>query len=168
MESNGATPDAMAQLNAHISTQQHTSARIADELREVLRAEEQVFAELTEQVQESRQRRDHLKRALEHLTGETGKYKTATKPTGKPNTWTVSEETVQKVWDAIKVKTEPFTKTQISKEVHVSSDTINKAVNVLRERELLRITGKVRGGGKSYLPMPDAVEQQQETVGNAA
>jgi hypothetical protein len=114
-------------------------------------------------VEESRTRERQLQKVLAGLEGQA-----PTKPGPKRSTkdWRVSDERVTAVWQAVqRVVAKSEDGTFISQHVFdvmypgVSRETITKSVNVLRERELIRRVGTVRGGGIRWALMPGAEGQ---------
>lgn len=88
------------------------------------------------------------------------------KPKAAAGEWNVSAKTVERVHEGLtrfwqeEAHGEPFTQTALATWLTrhgggASSDTIRKAMGVLRERELVRKCGTTRGGGILWAPMPD-------------
>lgn len=160
MDVNGSTPTG-DDLAIHVQAVRARTQELTAELEVLLLEEEQVVEKLTTALAEGKARRDHLKKALEHLTGDSEKYrpKKAAKDTGtkKPVKWEVSEDRVQKVLEGFRQQGEPITPTQLAGKIGVTGETAKKAVDKLRERELIRYMGATRGGGSLYSLMPEAV-----------
>lgn len=91
------------------------------------------------------------------------------KPKGTKDSWTVGEETVERVrvaflryWDEQPEPQQPFTQTVLAAWMGeqgrgVGGETIRRVMERLRQREIVRVTGTTRGGGKLYAPMPGAL-----------
>jgi hypothetical protein len=74
---------------------------------------------------------------------------------GKHN-WQASEESIEKVLAAMKAwPEETCTQTQLTQAASLAPETVRRAVDALRERELVRVAGTTRGGGKLLALMPD-------------
>ena len=166
MDLNGSTADATQALHEHAARAAQQREQLTGGVRDLLTAEEAVVEELTELLRDAKSRRDHLHKALGHLLGETP-AKPGPKPKAERVQWSVSDETVQKVLDGFLAETEPITKTQLAAKIKMGSETMAKAIAVLRERDQLRMTGKTRGGGSEYVVMPD-VRAASEAVADAA
>jgi predicted phage tail protein len=127
---------------------------------------------LEQLLDDSKEREKRLVRAVAVLEGGvnnhaiTAKPKKPSKPAAKDNGWNVSEATVQRIWAAFQryatevAGGEPFTQTSMAAWMTangegVGGDTIRKSMLALRERELVRVAGTTRGGGKLWAPMPD-------------
>jgi hypothetical protein len=159
-DSNGAS----GRTPAELATRTHDAIeRMAAELRELIAAEQAGRAEYERLVEESRTRERQLQKVLAGLEGQA-----PTKPGPKRPTkeWRVSDERVARVWEAVQqVVAKSEDGTFISQHVFdvmypgVSRETITKSVNVLRERELIRRVGTVRGGGIRWALMPGAKGQ---------
>jgi len=163
MDVNGSTPTG-DDLAIHVQAVQARTQELTAELEVLLLEEEQVVEKLTAALAEGKARRDHLKKALEHLTGDSEKYRpkkaaaaAGKKGSGKAVKWEVSEDRVQKVLEGFRQEQEPITPTQLAGKIGVTGETAKKAVEKLRERELIRYMGGTRGGGSLYALMPEAV-----------
>jgi ribosomal protein L3 len=155
-----------------------TVESIVADLELAIQAERDGRAEIEEYVRQSKARESHLRRALTVL--DPGAADNAQAPTAKPkakaaaqnsNTWSISEERVAVIYEQFKawLATEPegpLTKTRLAEWINeqakgqgqagVAHGTVGKAMDVLRERELVRVTGTTTGGGKTWALMPDA------------
>lgn len=148
-------------------TAQDLRARIASEARELFAQESRRVDRLAVALVEAKAAREQARKVLDIVLMEPGQPKSAATPksqqrpagTSAKKNWTISERAVTKVLEAVRLESEPITKTELARKIKMSGDTIAMAFDVLREREQVRITGSTRGGGKLYLPMPVAEEE---------
>lgn len=155
---NGADPSP-ERLVEHLERSRATRERITDELRELLLVEERLHDAMAEQLAEAKARRDGYRRALEQLTGEPRKKPGPKKATPNAGDWVVSDAKIAEVWELVRKRDDQFTAASVSKDVAgLSPETARRALNTLRERELIRAAGKVRGGGIGLAVMPGAGE----------
>jgi hypothetical protein len=149
----------------------HIDALVAD-LELGIAAEEHGRAELERLIHDSKTRESRMRKALTALDASPP-ASSAPKP-AKPDGhgWAVSDARVAWVLEKFKewLATEPeglHTKTALSEWINetahargeqgVAHETVGKALEVLREREFVRVTGATRGGGKTWALMPNAV-----------
>lgn len=164
-DSNGAS----GRTPAELATRTHDAIeRMAAELRELIAAEQAGRAEYERLVEDSRARERQLQKVLAGLEGQA-----PTKPGPKGpkrgaavKVWRVSDERVAAVWQTVqRVVADSEDGTFVSQHVFdamypgVSRETVTKAVEALRERELIRRVGSVRGGGSRWALMPGAEGQ---------
>lgn len=155
VESDATQPDA----TQYLSNVQRRTADLVSELHDMLGQEEIVLRELMEQTALSRARRDRLEKTLAALTAETTTRQPKHQPAAKKKgDWQVSEDKIDKVLDGIR-EFGPIAPTHLSKRLHIATESANKAIAVLREREQIRVTKIVRGGGKLYAVMPSVEDQ---------
>jgi uncharacterized membrane protein YccC len=151
----GPSPERLAE---HLERARSTREHIAGELRELLETEEELHDELAEQVADSRKRRDGYRRALEQLTGESKKPAPKKSQAGR---WTISDKKVAQVWEQVRRLDGTFTAASVAQDQPgLSPESARRALSLLRERELVRVTGTGRGGGTLLAVMPGAGEQE--------
>ena len=132
--------------------------RHAQELRGMLEREAHELERLKAKLDEVRKRHARVQRAIDVLSGETSQAKAARTRmrTPRSNDWHVSAEKIEQVWQHVRGRTQPFSVNGLAAELDgISNESTRKAMNVLRERELVRVTGAARGGGNLLLPMPN-------------
>jgi hypothetical protein len=117
--------------------------------------------EISDLLDASKLRTRRLERALAALTDEPKEPKPKPAPRASAaqspsSTWMPSQKMLDRVLAAVVEAGGPITRTALSSQLHVSPDTARKSLHVLRERELVRIAGVTRGGGKTYAAMPEA------------
>jgi hypothetical protein len=79
------------------------------------------------------------------------------KATPKPGTWTPSEERLKSLFELFVAEGEPISPTQLAAKTEgLGVETAGKGARILRDRELLRVAGGLRGGGSLYAVMPGA------------
>lgn len=135
---NGAEPDRLA--------------LIVEELQAELAAEDAAVGHAEAALAEARGRRARIQRAIDTLQA-TPKVK---RPAAKG--WIIGEEKVSQVQSFMAVRTEPITVPELALEIGISRESARRSLMVLRERDLVRQSGKRpgRGGGqKLFLPMPE-------------
>lgn len=114
----------------------------------------------------SKEREANFRKAIAALGGKPPTTQGRPASSAKGGGWSPSEERITFVFEQFKlwIAAEPeleHTKTKLAEwitehnEVGVAHDTVSKCMDVLRERELVRITGTVRGGGKTWALMPE-------------
>lgn len=107
----------------------------------------------------AKQGRERYRRALQALTGGSEK-KAPKQPSG--GSWRISDERVEFVLRRFKEVAPQrqggmVTPTQLSDVTDgISGETVRRAFEVLRQRELIRAAGNTRGGGQLYALMPEA------------
>jgi hypothetical protein len=173
--------------NGHVQIQLHDFAaqdrRLADvlgneidSLRELLDAELNSRDELAQLLERSKERERRITRAIAVLEGGINQHAVSSKPAAakakpkpKSTLWDVSEATVERVrvgfmryWTEQPTPEQPFTQTVLAAWMGeqgngIGGETIRRAMDRLREREVVRVCGTTRGGGKLYAPMPGAV-----------
>jgi hypothetical protein len=141
--------------SASVSDQIDEHARGLEELLVPLRAErDQLKAKLSELQAREKQ--------IAHAVGALrGGYSNA--PAAKPSAstqkggWTPSEERLKSLFELMLAEPEPISPTQLAeKTTGLGVETASKGFKILRERELIRVTGALRGGGNLFTPMPNA------------
>lgn len=149
---NGHAPasDAAPSLDAQI--EEHVSA--LDALLTPLRAErDQVKARLDE----LNTREKAIIHATAALRGGSRSAPPPQKEPAKKGGWTPSEERLKSLFELFLAEPEPISPTQLAaKSEGLGVETASKGAKILRERELLRAAGKLRGGGTLFAPMPGA------------
>jgi integrase len=134
-----------------------------DDLQELLEAEQHVRDELEDALAASRDREKALVRALSALQDEPAAPAAPTKAKAKAKakqqtTPLVSEDKVERVLQALVTLSGdgPVTRTQIVERTAIGHEAVRRALDLLREREAIRVAGRGRGGGILWAPMPVA------------
>lgn len=154
---------------AHAELTRRQSATLDDvvaDLELAIEAEVDGRAELEAYVRESKEREAKLKKALAVLQPPPSHAERMTRPAASQGTWAPSEERITFIYEQFKrwIATESDverSKTALTawikdnNEVGVSNETVSKCMDALRERELVRVTGTIRGGGKTWALMPE-------------
>jgi hypothetical protein len=152
------------------------AAKIADELRALVESYDERADVLWRELDEIEQGRERYALALADLTGEKVRAfkprKAAAAPKAKSggardsHDWHISDAKVDEVFERIKAwmkrtgETE-FTATTIANSPEgegYGNESFRRAAAVLRERELIRLVGPTRGGGKLFALMPGGGE----------
>ena len=122
------------------------TAHIEAELRGLLSEQERVQRGLRDQLAAVDEEARKLRRALAALTGEQ-----ATKPRGDRPRPSVPPDKVERVLQAMRELDRPLAPTQIARELDgISPEVARLAIDQLRADGLVRLVGKLRGGGRSY------------------
>jgi hypothetical protein len=133
--------------------------------------EEALQEELSELLEASRARSKRMRKAMDSLTNTSSTATTL--PTKKKarkrssgDNWSISDKKVDEVLHAIHGLGEgaTFTASILGKAEGLSPDTARKAIEVLREREVVRFVSTTRGGGKLFALMPEHTGVQLEVV----
>lgn len=157
MDTNGAGPSVASQdLQAHLASAQDKTRRLTSDLRGLLAEEEMVVQELTREMEAARKRRDHLRRALDHLTGETRKFGRPPKNAEPQRDSRPRPATMHELLGILIKAEKPLTHTELTDRSSVSTETVTRALRYLREEEKVRVAGKPGQRGQTYLAMPDA------------
>jgi hypothetical protein len=151
-------------LAQHVARAQGTRQRLVDELRDLVAVEQGIYEDLKAQADQAKGRRDGYQRALDHIQGAAKVAAAAPKsPKKKSALWAPSEDKIDMVWQAIREASaqgpDPITQTTLVGELPMGADTVRKAFEVLRERELIRVAGRARGGGKLWALMPASPDE---------
>jgi DNA invertase Pin-like site-specific DNA recombinase len=119
-------------------------------------------ADLEVQLLEVRNREERIANAINALGGQAPRPSApavakrrppGTAPKGK-NNWVPSEEVIAHVHAALKAATEPMTVSSLAERVDVSRDTVNRAINYLRDEDKARLVGRSgQGNARLYLAM---------------
>jgi hypothetical protein len=136
--------------------------RMTAELGEAITAEQAARRDAERLVADSRERERRLQRALTALAGEKPgvRAKSAAKP--KAYKWKVGEKRVQEALTALRtIGAQPASVGEVSALTHSSTETVRRALDVLRERELVRLVGHEKRGSRGqrttlYALMPGA------------
>jgi hypothetical protein len=154
-------------LEQHVARAQGTRQRLTDELRDLVAEEQAIYDDLKTQADAAKSRRDGYQRALDHIQGASKVAAVKPAKRSKGDDWRPSDEKVDIVWQAFREawrqNPKPLTHTALGKQLPMGPDTLRKAFDVLRERELIRVAGTARGGGKLWALMP-ASEDERLTV----
>ena len=137
---NGAEPDRLA--------------LIVKELQAELAAEDTAVGLAEAALAEARGRRARIQRAIDTLQGTSAKGK---RPARK-GYMVIAEEKVSQVQAFMEVRSEPITVPELAEELGFAKESARRSLEILRQRDLVRVSGKRpgRGGGsKLYLPMPE-------------
>jgi hypothetical protein len=123
-------------------------------LRAPLRARrEQLKAELAE----LSAREKSIAQAIGALHGGQHVSSPAPKAVKAPAKWTPSEERLKSLFELFVAEGEPISPTQLAAKAEgLGVETASKGAKILRDRELLRVAGALRGGGSLYAVMPGA------------
>lgn len=152
--SNGADP--AAAFDAYVTEARGRLDSEVATMRAMLEDERALEQRLAEQAEAARNRRRRLEKVVEILSGEQPKAKPMTPG---PGAWRVSDQKLGRVWDLMRQQTEPFTVGGLAAVTPgLSAGTARRAADVFRERELLRVVGRGRGGGTLFAVMPGASE----------
>lgn len=169
MTSNGSVEtDPLAALREYADEVAAFSREEAERLGAGLAREQRLQAEIKGLLEASQARERGMRRAVEALTGPPpSKPGPKSRSAGKGQGWTISESKVQDVWDIIREQIGgPFTPPRIT-EYGVSGEAVRRSLVVLRNQELIRVTGSSRGGGKKYDLMPGAAGHTKITLTDA-
>lgn len=152
MGENGSDP-ALA-FEHYVSQAQDAVAAQVASFRSMLEAEVVLQRRLHEQLRGSNERRKRLERVVEILDGQDQHTKPKKRrPVG--NDWSITDQKIEEIWLIMRSQSEPFTCTSLVRTTKgLSSEATRRAAAVLRERELLRLVGSTKGGGKLLFPMP--------------
>jgi len=155
-------------LVAHDRHLRDVLAAEVEDLNAILEEEIAIRRELEALLEASKLRERRIARAVAILIDEPAPA--ASKPAPKPKVkahdkWEVSEPTIERVWDGYrqyvaKHGNDPITRTVLGAWMTengqgIGGETIRKAFDALRERELIRMAGTTRGGGKLWALMPE-------------
>lgn len=128
---------------------------IREELREHLAVEQARHAQLADELATVKARESSLAKALSALSNE------APAPPAPPkhgaSGWVPSEDKVAAVFAAVLAAGEPVTQTQVATATRQAGETTRRCMELLRERQLIRLVGTTRGGGRTFAAMPGAV-----------
>ena len=161
-----------ADLNGHDVETRPVS--VADALDEHVRGLEALLVPL-------RAERDQLKarvaelgeqeKRIAHAIGSLrpGRRDPAPAPASAPKGWTPSEERLKSLFALFVAEPKPISPTQLAEKTEgLGVETASKGAKILRERQLLRVAGALRGGGKLYAPMPGAEWRTSPRLDEAA
>lgn len=143
-------PESQPELSAFMVEQIASLTRLLELADE---EEAQRRAEL-ERIQADRRR---IKRALDSLTGQQTTPVAASSKRKQQRDWTLSEAKIQQVWEIIRTLPDEFCGSDLRK-LGFSPEVARRSLLTLRERELIRVTRSLRGGGKAYKLMPGAAD----------
>jgi DNA-binding transcriptional ArsR family regulator len=159
-----------APIAAYLEAAQQTRNRIVDELRGLRDSEQRLVDEFTRQAGEARARVSNYQRALDALGSRKrtapAKPKLAPVKASRKQDWQVSDVKVEEVRRRVvalmpesphKVGEVPVvTAAYVAERTDgLSPESVRQALQVLREREVVRIAGTGRGGGKLFALMPE-------------
>jgi len=151
------------QLNGHgqqtlvqsgVGTELERHAAELEALLVPLRAERD---QLRARLSEVQSREKAIAHAVGALRGNSAVSQAAAKPKPAYKKYVPSEERIKFVFDLILKEPEPISPTQLAEKTEgIATSTVIDAFKVLRERELIRKAGALRGGGSLYALMPGA------------
>jgi hypothetical protein len=167
MNENGQTEEQLAELAARARS---TLDGLVAELELGIDAERRGRADVEAALAESKDREARMRKALGALEGKPPSHAgRQARPAASTGGWNVSEDRVQFVYEQFKawVAAEPdveHSKTKLGAWINerakergesgLAGETVSKAMEVLRERELVRVARALRGGGKEFALMP--------------
>jgi Fic family protein len=153
-----AQPPTLDDLQTMASALEARMKQGCSDLRSMLEGEQEITNQIQGILDASNERAKRIRRALAALEGTASPAATTHRDKPK-NDWQVSEERVEYVLGLFRAEPEPITSTGLAEKTDgVSTQTVSKAVDVLRERELLRRVKKIRGGGWTYAVMPEVAD----------
>jgi leucyl aminopeptidase len=156
-----AQPPTLDDLQAMAAALEERMKKECDDLRSMLEGEQEIANQIQGILDASNERAKRIRRALAALEGSTSPAATTagTKQQRTSKGWQVSDERVEFVLGLFRAEPEPITPTQLAEKTEgISTETVGKAVEVLRGRELVRRVAKVRGGGWTYTVMPEVAD----------
>ena len=159
MDANGHQTDPLDALRVYAEQVAASSRAHAVALEHELQGEQHLQTEIRRLLSESQDRERGMRKAVEALTGET-KPKQQRGSTARGQSWTISQRKVQQVWDVIRGMGGQFKPTEL-REQGLSGEAVRRSIIVLRNQELIRVAGNLRGGGKLYDLMPGAMEHEE-------
>lgn len=164
VQTNGTDP--VASFDRYVSDAQERLAAEVANMRVLLEGERDLERRLTTLVEGSRERRKRLEKVIETLEPSP---KPARRDRSGSNDWHVSDEKIAEVWELVRHRTDTFTAAGVSADTPgLSPESARRALQTLRERELLRMAGTGRGGGKLLAVMPGATEHEYEAAEHGA
>jgi hypothetical protein len=165
--SNGHASDDEQTLAEHSRALSTALEQHAHGLRSLLEGQLELVERFEAMLRTAKDEERRIQRALVALEGEPtarpGPKPAKPKPTPKPGEWQVSDRKVEQVLDALIEHTangEAISGNALGDRCSIASETIRRSLMQLRERELVRVAGTSRGGGKLWLPMPDVQERR--------
>jgi CHASE3 domain sensor protein len=165
MSTNGTAPQGAPvarQPGETLKRARATREQVVGSVRTLLEDEERKYQRLRDQVEEARQRMDHLRKALDHLLAEPGqaapaKAKVQTQPRQRADgtVFRPRQQYLDQVVEAL--RDGPLTNAQILERVSFSHDVVRRAIAVLREEERVRRAGRTGKTGRAhvYALMPE-------------
>jgi DNA-binding transcriptional regulator GbsR (MarR family) len=154
-----ATPPTLDDLQTMAAALEERMKKECDDLRSMLEGEQEIANQIQGILDASNERAKRIRRALAALEGTASPATTAGTKQAKSKGWQVSDERVEFVLGLFRAEHEPITPTQLAEKTEgISIETVGKAVEVLRGRELVRRVAKVRGGGWTYAVMPEVAD----------
>lgn len=134
---------------------------IVDELQAELEYEAQAVEVAQAALDEAKAKRVRIQRAIDTLTGTKAKVPPRQGTKARKGGWTISDAKVEQVRVMIAAKSEPVTVRELAAEGGMATESARRSLEVLRERDEVRMAGKRagRGGGqKLYMPMPELTD----------
>jgi DNA-binding transcriptional ArsR family regulator len=154
-----AQPPTLDDLQAMAAALEARMKQECSDLRSMLEGEQEIANQIQGILDASNERAKRIRRALGALEGTVSPAGTTAGTKRNKNVWQVSEERVEFVLGLFRAEPEPISGTQLAEKTDgVSTQTVSKAIEVLRERELLRRVAKIRGGGWTYAVMPEVAD----------
>jgi Fic family protein len=155
-----AQPPTLDDLQAMAAALEARMKQECSDLRSMLEGEQEIANQIQGILDASNERAKRIRRALGALEGTMSPAGTTAGTKQKPkNDWQISDERVEYVLGLFRAEPEPISSTKLAEKTDgVSTQTVSKAVEVLRERELIRRVAKIRGGGWTYAVMPEVAD----------
>jgi hypothetical protein len=167
--SNGHVPDDEQSLAEHSRALSTALGQHAHGLRALLEGQHELVERFETMLRTAKDEERRIQRALMALEGEPATTPRTAKPkqsTPKPGDWHVSDRKVEQVLAALVEHTangDAISANKLADLTPLSSEAIRRGLGTLRERELVRIAGTSRGGGKLWLPMPEVIAERRGT-----
>ena len=137
-----------------VNSEVERHARELEELLVPLRAERD---QLKARLSELQGREKAIAHAVGALRGNSAPAPAKPKPPSAYKKYVPSEERLKFIFDLMLKEPEPISPTQLSDKTEgIAVSTVTDGFKVLRERELIRKTANLRGGGGLYAVMPGA------------
>jgi hypothetical protein len=157
MSTNGTAPQGAPvarQPGEALKRARATREQVVGSVRTLLEDEERKYQRLRDQVEEARQRMDHLRKALDHLLAEPGqaapaKVQTQPRQRADGSVFRPRQERLEEVVEVL--RDGPLTREQILERVSFSHDVVGRAIAVLREEERVRLAGRAGRTGRAHI-----------------
>lgn len=157
---NGHHPPQVDAWAAHAAAVEERLEHERVELRELLAAEDGMREQLDELAAASRERSQRLTKALDALDGRWAGRGGGPKPpkpdADRPRVYRPKAKYLDELLQLLRDSDEPLSHSVIGQRVSFSSETLTRAIRVLREEEKIRLAGTTSTGGKLYALMPEA------------
>lgn len=168
MDANGHHPPSpLDAVQAHARHSTTFMESQAEAFTAELEAERTVQDQIKALLSESQARERQLAKVVSTLTGETTTRPTPTRRSGggRGKGWQISEKKIGQVWKVIRQQVADsddgtFKMTDLRK-AGLSGEAVRRTVVTLHEREVIRVAGALRGGGKLWALMPEAEDMTE-------